>query len=776
MTATFPKRPEAPLPSLEIIAVRELAMLPQWVCWRFEERGGDQTKVPYQPNGMLAKSTNASTWSSYETCFAAAVKQGFDGIGFVFSESDPYVGVDLDDCIREDGTLEPWADEIVCQLDTYTEVSPSGLGLKLWCRAMLPTGRRKNAHVEMYETGRFFTATGKVWGDRETIEDRRAQILALHERVFGAESQAGSGDTSDRVADLAETLIVHRDAEPPVQKLEALLANHPAFRATWERRRTDLVKSTGGPDFSAYDLALASIVARAGWREQEIAALLVAFRRGWADPRVRAKGLRRRYVASTVEIATRNLTRAEPSSAEATAEPETPVEHLTDLGNAERLICAHGDDLRHVKLFGRWLVWDGTRFAMDDTGESTRRATAAVRSIYEEAARCTAADERKRIAAWAKASESAIRIGAMIQLAASNKHVAIRHERLDADPWLLNVQNGTIDLRACELRPHRRSDLLTKRVEALYDPDAEAPLWYEFLERIQPDPEVRSFLQRFTGYSLTGSTQEQKLAILWGGGANGKSTFVETVMALLGDYAQRTPAETLLARRESGIPNDVARLRGARFVAAVETEEGRRLAEVRVKELTGSDTISARFMRAEWFDFRPVAKLWISTNHRPTVRGTDEAIWRRICLIPFTVTIPEAERDRTLAERLRGELPGILAWAVEGCRAWLSVGLKPPAAVLAATSEYRQEQDVLGQFLDDACVADSGCWSPAGDLFKAYREWAEEAGEKHVLTQKAFGTALSERGFLKDRRGDSRTRGWRGIGILAARSRGEATA
>jgi putative DNA primase/helicase len=218
----------------------------------------------------------------------------------------------------------------------------------------------------------------------------------------------------------------------------------------------------------------------------------------------------------------------------------------------------------------------------------------------------------------------------------------------------------------------------------------------------------------------------------------------------------------------------VARLRGARFVAAVETEEGRRLAEVRVKELTGSDTISARFMRAEWFDFRPVAKLWISTNHRPTVRGTDEAIWRRICLIPFTVTIPVHERDRMLPERLRGELPGILAWAVEGCRAWLSVGLNPPAAVVAATSEYRRDQDVLGQFLADECVLEPACWAAAGDLFRAYREWAEEAAEKHVLTQKTFGTALRERGFADERRGNSRTRGWRGIGLLDTRSHGGA--
>ncbi len=447
----------------------------------------------------------------------------------------------------------------------------------------------------------------------------------------------------------------------------------------------------------------------------------------------------------------------------ASAEGASP-EPRTDLGNAERLVRLHGEDLRYVHSWGKWLEWDGQRFALDVSGEIYRRAKATVRAAYAESAQLSDSEERKALAQWATKSESAARIDAMIQLARAE--VPVAHEMLDADPWALNVANGTLDLRTGELRPHRRADYLTKLAPVVYDESAKAPTWERFLERILPDGRVRAFVRRAAGYSLSGDTGEQVLFLLWGGGANGKSTFVETLMLAAGDYSMKTPAETLLARREGAIPNDVAALRGARLVAAVETEEGRRLAEVRVKELTGSDTVSARFMRAEWFTFRPVAKLWLATNHRPRVKGTDEAIWRRIRLIPFTVTIPESERDHRLSDRLRAELPGILTWAVAGCLEWQRDGLRPPAAVLAATSSYRAEQDVLGAFLADRCVVTPGGWVASDQLFAAYKRWCEETGE-HPVSQRALGLALGERGFTDTRRGagEARKRGWQGIGL-----------
>ncbi len=443
---------------------------------------------------------------------------------------------------------------------------------------------------------------------------------------------------------------------------------------------------------------------------------------------------------------------------------EPSSEHLTDLGNARRLVSQQGSDLRYCHVSKRWLVWDGSVWAPDTTGEVMRRAKAAVGTIYAEAAQASDADIRKAIAAHARKSENERQLKAMIALAASEPDVPVCPDDLDQDPLILNVENGTIDLRTGELRPHRRADLLTKIISVNYDPSARSELWERFLERIIPDASVRDFLQRAVGYSLTGLTVEQVLFLLWGTGANGKTTFIETEIGLLGGYSLKTPADTLLARRDTGIPNDVAALRGARLVAAVEMEDGRRLAEVRVKEITGGDTISARFMRGEWFTFRPACKVWLASNHRPVVRGTDHAIWRRLRLIPFTETITDSERDPHLIEKLKGELTGVLTWAVEGCLAWQREGLKAPDSVLIATQEYRQEQDLLGEFFRDRCVLAEGAWTSAADLYRAYCDWDE--GGRAVMSKRQLGLRLRERGFDDVRKGKSRTRAWLGIGLV----------
>jgi putative DNA primase/helicase len=440
------------------------------------------------------------------------------------------------------------------------------------------------------------------------------------------------------------------------------------------------------------------------------------------------------------------------------------LEHLTDLGNARRLARLHGHDLHFVHAWGKWIVWNGQRWIVDADGEIMRRATATVTTIYEEASRTTDADARKAIASHARKSESESRLKATISLATSVPGIPILPDELDQDPWSLNVLNGTLNLQTGELRPHDRDDRITKLVPVVYDPAAPARLWNAHLERVLPDAKLREFFQRAVGYSLTGLTVEQVMFILWGSGANGKSVTVETILGTLGDYACKTPSETLLTRREGTIPNDVARLQGARFVSSVEMEEGRRLAESRIKELTGGDTVTARFMRAEFFDFRPVCKLWMATNHKPEVRGTDLAIWRRLRLVPFTVTIPESERDQHLLEKLRSELPGILAWAVEGCLAWQRGGLNPAEAVLLATRTYREEEDVLGAFLEERCIMGGGHWVFSGALYRAYGSWCESNGEKPI-SQKALAAKLGERGCESDRKGHGGRRVWRGIGL-----------
>ena len=441
--------------------------------------------------------------------------------------------------------------------------------------------------------------------------------------------------------------------------------------------------------------------------------------------------------------------------------------HQTDLGNAERLVAQHGGRLRYCYLWARWLAWDGRRWKIDDGGEALRRAKETTRAIYAEAAHLADDDARKARAKWAMGSETRSRLDAMVYLAQSEAGIPVTPDDLDGDPWLLTCNNGTLDLRTGKLRPHAQADLITKLVPVDYDPEAQAPTWRAFLERIMDgNRHLLDFLRRAVGYSLTGDTGERALFFLHGSGANGKSTFLETIRAMAGDYGLRTPTETLMTKRGDSIPNDVARLKGARLVTAAESEEGKRLAEALIKDLTGGDTIAARYMRAEWFDFRPQCKIWLATNHKPTIRGTDKAIWDRIKLIPFSVIIPDDEQDRRLIEKLKAELPGILAWAVRGSLEWHRGGLGIPNEVRAATGRYRDDMDVLGTFITDCCLLEHTAQASAKDLYDAYKAWGEANGERPI-SKRAFGLRLAERG-LDQFKGTEGRRFWLGIGISGA--------
>ena len=404
----------------------------------------------------------------------------------------------------------------------------------------------------------------------------------------------------------------------------------------------------------------------------------------------------------------------------------------------------------------------------DATGGVQQLAKETVRSISQSAADETDSERREQLARWAAMSESDARIKAMMSRAESE--LAVTPEELDTDPWLLNVANGTLDLRAGTLREHSQSDRITKLAPVDWDASAEAPMWEAFLATVLPDEGTRDFMRRLVGYGLTGVIREHIIAFLYGMGANGKSTFLETVRGMLGDrgdgYAQTAPADLLMAKSfgGSGVPNDVARLQGVRFLVASELDEGRRLSEAFVKSLTSGDRLSARYMRGEFFEFEPTAKVVVATNHLPGIRGTDAAIWRRIRLVPFNVTIPDEEQDLELGEKLRGELSGILNWAVAGCREWQEDGLGEPKAVTEATFSFRAESDTVGEFIREKCVEGATKDAGAESLFGAYKQWMEEAGEK-PLSRPGLKRTLEERGFTQVRRGSGQH--WTGIGLIA---------
>jgi putative DNA primase/helicase len=440
-------------------------------------------------------------------------------------------------------------------------------------------------------------------------------------------------------------------------------------------------------------------------------------------------------------------------------------EALTDIGNAMRLMHYHGEDLRYSYQAKRWYIWDGRRWAEDRTGEIQRRAESVTNAILKEAqSENDNAKRKEALIKWAHTSMSNASIKNMIERA-QNK-APVQFEDLDRDPWLLNCLNGTIDLRTGELREHRQSDYITKLIPVEYDPQAVCPTWNDFLFHIMGERDhLVAFLQRAVGYALTGNTREQVIFILHGSGANGKSTFLNTLLQLVSDYGSQTPAETLMAKKGTSIPNDIARLRGARFVSAVETEQGKRLSEVLVKQLTGGDVITARFLNQEFFEFTPEFKIFMATNHKPEIRGTDEGIWRRLPLIPFEVTIPPEQRDKALPEKLRAELSGIFNWAIVGCRLWLQEGLKVPSEVVEATASYRAEMDTLQTFFDEHCVQDASATCNNTDIYREYSKWAEDSGE-FKQAQKWLTQRLKERGFTQSRGSGGKVRYWHGIGLL----------
>ena len=437
---------------------------------------------------------------------------------------------------------------------------------------------------------------------------------------------------------------------------------------------------------------------------------------------------------------------------------------LTDYGNAQRMAARHGNDLRYCRDWKKFLVWDSRRWVVDRTDAVMRLAKETVRAIYAEAASASDADDRKQIANHAKKSESEMRLKAMIELVKSEPGIGVVPQQLDTDPWLLAVENGVVNLRTGILRPHDRADLITKIAPVRFDAQATCPTWNAFLERIMSERQpLIAFVQRVVGYTLCGDTSERSLFVLHGVGANGKSTLLDTIRSLLGDYAARTPVETLLVKHGNSIPNDVARLQGKRYVYASEADEGRRLAEALVKDLTGGDRISARYLYGEFFEFTPEFKLFLATNHKPEIRGTDNGIWDRIKLIPFDVRIPEGERDRNLGAKLRGELSGILNWAVQGCLDMQRDGLIPPVEVRSATEGYRSEMDQIASFIEDCCDEGPHLFVISGHLYETYTNWCDQNRER-ALTQKAFATQLKARDFVPGK-GAQGIRLWEGIGL-----------
>lgn len=416
--------------------------------------------------------------------------------------------------------------------------------------------------------------------------------------------------------------------------------------------------------------------------------------------------------------------------------------HLSEAGDAEFFALRYADAVRYDHRRGKWLLFSEHRWAPQDSGQCSRLALEAIRTRLAEGSKIEDSELRLKHIKWAFAGEARWRQLNLLALAENYHPIADVGNQWDLHPWLLGVQNGVVDLRDGQLRTGSPEDRITMQANAAYNPAATCPLWDRTINEIfDGDEALIAYVDRFIGYSLTGETREEVLAMCWGDGANGKGTLMNTVGWLLGDYTDDLPFSAFELQARSSIPNDIAKIAGKRLVTSSETAETQRLNEARVKALTGRDPITARFLHQEYFTFQPVAKFWLATNHKPEVHDDSTGFWRRIHLIPFTQSFVGRE-DKSLKDKLKEEASGILARLVRGCLDWQKQGLNPPQIVRDATKAYREESDMLAPFFEAMCVLVSGARVQANVLYAAYVRWHRETGQRDAMSQRAFGMRL----------------------------------
>jgi putative DNA primase/helicase len=721
----------------------ELKAKPRWLVWKGQlTEKGKLTKVPYQATDptQKASSTDPTTWTDFDTAQEAVIAREADGAGYALG--DGTVGADLDKCIDPvTGTLEPWAQEIIQALASYTEYSPSGRGVHILAKGSLPPHGRKKGPVEMYDSGRFFTITGRrVPGTPPTVEERTSALHCVHEKVFGPQGKK---------APAQPPLVDERDPSQPDEPTESDAGLIERAKAAKNGAKFIKLWSGDWSDYSSQseaDLALCHILAfwtnRAGQRIDRLFRQSGLMREKWDQPHY-AGG--ETYGAHTVALALDG----QPTTTSSAANHH-PAD-LTDIGNARRFVELH-HDVRYDHTRRRWYLYRPEHWwEPDRTGEVHERAKAVVYDRFHTALECTDDSRRAGLVRWAVRSAQHERIKAMLALASNDPAVAILGDAWNPDPLLLGVANGVVDLRTGRFRPGLPEDLITRASTVSFNADATCPRWERFLlEIFSGDTQLVQYIQRALGYSLTARTSEQVLFLNYGTGANGKTTLFNAIQSVLGHYALNLPFTALEKRRGGSIPNDLAMLPGARFVTASETNEGTRLNEGLIKALTGCDPITARFLYGEFFTFQPVAKFWLAVNHKPGVQDDTHGFWRRIHLIPYTQQFPPDDR---LSGQLLAEREGILRWLVEGALLWQRDGLTPPESVLAATKNYQQESDLVGQFVEERCALDSSATARANLLYLAFTSWCEAqgigSGSPDRLSGKAFGSRMSAR-FDKD--------------------------
>lgn len=744
----------------------ELRELNQWGIYKreWDDDRKKWKKKPFDPfDGSLGSSTNESKWSDFQTALSAINKFKADGLAFYFKP--PYVGIDLDN-IGDDlerylnGDVEKNILQVFMKsTQTYSEISMSGKGVHIIGKAEIPGTRRRKGNVEMYTEGRFFAITGDFFGKNNEINEiQEPQMKFLYDRYLesGNIVQTDFKGTWSDGNDLSVQEIIRAAIDSSTGNRFRMFLN-----GGWEKMYTSQ---------SEADMAFANDLAF--WTASDFQKMDEIFRMSamMRDKYDQKRG-KTTYGIGLLNKAISENTNHYSGKKKAddyflsipgvtTDVKENPKKFYSydDTGNAERYLDIFGTLTKYSYVNRCWYFYNGKNWEEDNIGAIRKWVDQSIEIFKKEPVQIPegASDKEKEsyIAAKEKHLKRSRNNSGKEAMTRELKHnVAVLPEEFDSDDMLFNAQNGYLDLSTGILHEHDINKMFSRISAAEYTEKIDCPRWDLFLRQIFNDNKnLIHYIQKAVGYSMTASIKEQTMFILYGNGRNGKSVFLDIISEIMGSYAMGMQASSLMVKQgsNSGHNEDIARLNGARLVTSSEPNEGVRMDEGLIKQLTGGDKVSASFKGGHMFDYDPLFKIWLATNHKPIIRGNDDGIWRRLPLIPFTVQIPIDKVDKNLKDKLMRELPGIFNWAVEGCLMWQREGLNPPEEIQKATMEYRQEMDVIGAFIDECCEKGPTLSIGATDLYKAYRKWAREANE-HEFSQTTFGKKMADK-FEKEKK------------------------
>lgn len=734
----------------------ELKNLKHWCFYKlvWDEQRQKHTKLPFNAfTGQMAKSNDESTWSDYQTALSAIELYGGAGLGFFFKA--PYYGIDIDDAEGEiqryrTGDIESnMIYEFIESMKSYAEYSQSGNGIHIIAKGKLPGTRRRKGDVEMYQTGRFFVMTGNSASEYTEInEPDHSNIKRLHRKYIG----------DDKVIEFK------RNTDTPTIDLpindiitKAISAKQGArFKVFLEGGWEAFYDSQSEADL-AFANDLAFWTGRDFSKMDEIFRNSAMYREKYDEkrgPKTYGQALLDKAIHETQDIY--NPSQKTDFKIYINDQIEKPKKEnkfysYDDTGNADRFIDIYGELVKFSYINNMWYYYTGKVWQEDLTGEVRKMIDTTVEVMKNEPIQFSDDMEEEAKEAIQKAWDKHVKrsrsnAGKKAMMDEVKHRLAVLPEEFDKDKTLFNTQNGYLSLTDGNLLDHDIKKMFTRISTVEYTDTIDCPQWEEFLNDIfDNDQDLIRYMQKAVGYSLTGSTREQSMFILFGNGRNGKSVFLDIISEILGSYSMTMQAQTIMVKQNSSNANsDIARLKGARLVTSSEPNEGVRLDEGLVKQLTGGDKVTARHLYGKEFEFQPEFKLWLATNHKPIIRGTDDGIWRRLNLIPFTVQIPDHKVDKNLTYKLRREAVGILNWAITGCLMWQREGLKQPKAVADASKEYRNEMDVITRFIEECCETGPDKQIKASELFNSYREWAKENNE-HDFSNTKFGKEVGKK-------------------------------